>query len=77
MDMEERVKKEHLVECNLFIIWYNTLLNYILFIVCMCTHKHEIEQYTGGHQRATYKSHFFFHYVVLMDRTQVTQQQVP
>lgn len=72
IDMEERVKKEHPVECNSFIMRYNTLLNYILFIVCMCTHKHDIPQHTGGHQRATYKRHRFFHYVVLMDRTRVT-----
>lgn len=72
MDMEERVKKEHPVECNSFIMQYNTPLSYILLIVCMCTHKREIPQHTGGHQRATYKSHLFFHYVVLMNRTQVT-----
>lgn len=76
IDMEERVKKEHPVECNSF-IRHNTPFNYILFIVCMCTHKHEIPQLTSGHQRATYKSHLFFHYVVLMDRTRVTQQQAP
>lgn len=60
IDMEERVRKERPVESNSFITRYNTPLNYILFIVCMCTHKHDIPQLTSGRQESNLHESFLF-----------------